>query len=762
MRIASLFITILVLAHAASAQLSNFSGELQAFDFDNGQSFFGQDSTFFDGHGYAAADSDGGLDGGSVELFLSYPVAGRSLIEIEGTWDEQSNGAWKVDVGFSLRNPTAHGYVVETGGSIGHLFSFRPDYSSLTPGDIVDLGNGTALVADGDYVLKTLDTNWAPDLYPNPAGNLDSSWAHANGNYDLTLAQVPAANDLSGEVAAFDLVGETDLLNVDPSVFDGSAAAAADANGGADGSQIELHSVTAGRYLSFALDCTTRNASGGGDDAWSFSLRFSLTDANGPGWHFEEIGDFTDIVDFAPDPDSLNAGAFVSVRGKVLVTEGDYLLRVNNPNGASLPVAGYVSDPTLWAEGIGTYELQLSKAPHYVPERYATIQAAVDAACDYEDVLIGPGTYIESINGGGKRHRLTGAVPQDARGADATVIEAPPDAARTMALSGSLSWLTIKGRGVSGSFSSIRNCQFIDNSYEGDGGAVRTFGYESNAQFIDCLFYRNVASGSGGAVRCDSLAFPRFERCRFISNSASNGGAVSASSSGPNVPVFRNCLFVNNRASGDGGAIWLREGSAVNCTFHENAAGGEGPSVYGYLADDAAFLNCSFHGVGNEIAFQGGAPTVTYCNVQGGFPGVGNIDEFPRFIDSLGPDLTIGTLDDDHRLRGVSKNIDAGDNSVLLPELIDIIENPRFVDDPDKPDTGNGTAPIVDMGAFEYQACTADFDGDLDRDLDDLQLLLFHFGRDDVRPETRGDADGDWDVDLDDLQLLLFNFGTDC
>jgi hypothetical protein len=59
--------------------------------------------------------------------------------------------------------------------------------------------------------------------------------------------------------------------------------------------------------------------------------------------------------------------------------------------------------------------------------------------------------------------------------------------------------------------------------------------------------------------------------------------------------------------------------------------------------------------------------------------------------------------------------IDAGDNTVVPPDMLDLdrdgntaepipfdIEGrPRFVDQYDITDTGYGTAPIVDMGAFE-------------------------------------------------------------
>ena len=37
-------------------------------------------------------------------------------------------------------------------------------------------------------------------------------------------------------------------------------------------------------------------------------------------------------------------------------------------------------------------------------------------------------------------------------------------------------------------------------------------------------------------------------------------------------------------------------------------------------------------------------------------------------------------------------------------DTMSVAGNDRFVDDPDTADTGVGTAPIVDMGAYEFQA----------------------------------------------------------
>jgi hypothetical protein len=153
---------------------------------------------------------------------------------------------------------------------------------------------------------------------------------------------------------------------------------------------------------------------------------------------------------------------------------------------------------------------------------------------------------------------------------------------------------------------------------------------------------------------------------------------------------------------------------------------------------------------------------ISYCDVQGGWEGVGNIDADPLFVD---PD------NGDYRLSPGSPCIDAGDNMAVPPDELDLDDdgdtgepipydldgNPRFIDDPDTEDTGYGEPPVVDMGAYEYQPpeCPADFDGDGDVDTADLVFLLGAWGTPD------GDVDGDGDTDTADLLALLGAWG-DC
>ena len=86
-----------------------------------------------------------------------------------------------------------------------------------------------------------------------------------------------------------------------------------------------------------------------------------------------------------------------------------------------------------------------------------------------------------------------------------------------------------------------------------------------------------------------------------------------------------------------------------------------------------------------------------------------------RLVDPDGADGVLGTIDDDLTPRSSSPAVDAASNSllpadeldvdsdgdVLEPLPIDAIGRPRRADDPNVPDTGSGTPPIVDMGSRE-------------------------------------------------------------
>jgi len=170
--------------------------------------------------------------------------------------------------------------------------------------------------------------------------------------------------------------------------------------------------------------------------------------------------------------------------------------------------------------------------------------------------------------------------------------------------------------------------------------------------------------------------------------------------------------------------------------------------------------------------------TFSYSDVMGAAPGTGNIDADPLFVEAPdpGPDGEWGTADDDHgdlHLQAGSPCIDAaknvnvpsdwfdldgdGDTSERMP--YDLDEHPRFVDDPNTPDTGVPYPPdypqVVDMGAYEFQVpVPGDLDGDFDVDSDDFVLFAGCLTGPDILPSADcvvADLMLDNDVDVGDF-----------
>jgi hypothetical protein len=153
---------------------------------------------------------------------------------------------------------------------------------------------------------------------------------------------------------------------------------------------------------------------------------------------------------------------------------------------------------------------------------------------------------------------------------------------------------------------------------------------------------------------------------------------------------------------------------------------------------------------------------VTYSDVRGGFAGEGNINLNPIFVDPgngdfhLSPGSPCIDAADNTAVPPDEFDLD-GDNNTTEPLPFDLDSHARFVDDPNTTDTGNGDPPIVDMGAYEFQVCPADLNGDGVVDLADLGILLGDWGC--VGANCVGDINGDGVTDLADLGILLADFG---
>jgi len=262
------------------------------------------------------------------------------------------------------------------------------------------------------------------------------------------------------------------------------------------------------------------------------------------------------------------------------------------------------------------------------------------------------------------------------------------------------------------------NCTFRGGNRPG------MFNEYSSPTVVNCRFIDNVAlknwSGGGMDNRYDSN--PMVINCTFIGNRVGTvGGGMCNIESDPTVI---NCVFSGNRAglpdpddSGYGGGMcnlnYSPAVTVVNCTFSSNSANNDGGGIADAYIGSSSVSNCILWGnsdsnnVTESAQIYGWAPVVNYSCIEGwtgALGGTGNIGENPLLMDSDGLDDIVGTEDDNLRILAGSACVDAGDNTAVGPAVtVDLDRWPRFIDDPNTPDTGTGAGATVDMGAYEYQ-----------------------------------------------------------
>ena len=166
----------------------------------------------------------------------------------------------------------------------------------------------------------------------------------------------------------------------------------------------------------------------------------------------------------------------------------------------------------------------------------------------------------------------------------------------------------------------------------------------------------------------------------------------------------------------------------TNCTLNGNAASVNGGALYNAISSPMTLANCIVWGNGTSALY--GSPTATYSCIEGAlWPGIGNINADPRFAAA-----------GDAHLLSTSPCIDAGNNGAVPAGVsTDLDGRPRFVDVPGIPDSGNGTPPIVDMGAYECAGTVRpDFDQDGDVDLVDFSFFQACFNGPNRDPARTG------------------------
>jgi hypothetical protein len=209
------------------------------------------------------------------------------------------------------------------------------------------------------------------------------------------------------------------------------------------------------------------------------------------------------------------------------------------------------------------------------------IQEGVDAAKDGDTVVVLSGTYLETINFKGKSIKVTGSDP--------------------------------------GSSDGIQPYPIIDGNNQ---GPVVTFsqGEDPNTE-LSCFTITGGLNSMGSAILCVGSH-----------------------------PMILNCLVVGNRTSDPnfGATVYCMDSNSIieNCAIVDNYGAELGTSIY--LIDCDVLISNSIirDDAPEQITVESGNdPIVVYSNVQGGWPGTGNIDADPIFAspgywaDSKDPNL---------------------------------------------------------------------------------------------------------------------------
>jgi predicted outer membrane repeat protein len=256
----------------------------------------------------------------------------------------------------------------------------------------------------------------------------------------------------------------------------------------------------------------------------------------------------------------------------------------------------------------------------------------------------------------------------------------------------------------------IYNCTITGNSTT-DGGGM--YNYYTNPIIIDCNFIANCATGyeegwggfGGGMFNYHSS--PTITNCTFSGNSAKHyGGAIHNWSSSP---TLTNCTIADNNAP---------NGPAMACDTYEQLYPSTVKMVNSIIWNRFPWLWNNDHSTIN----------VTYSDVQGGWPDVGNIDADPCFADAA---------KGDYHLKSQAGRWDPVNEFWVKDEVTSLCI------DAGEPDSPIGYEPfpnggIINMGAYGGTS----------------EASKSYFGEPLCETIVAGDINGDCKVNFFDLALM--------
>ncbi len=350
-----------------------------------------------------------------------------------------------------------------------------------------------------------------------------------------------------------------------------------------------------------------------------------------------------------------------------------------------------------------------AQASDLIVQTGASIQAAIVAAVTGDRVLVSPGTYTEQLDFLGKSIQVIGV-----GGAIQTVLDGDGTGPVVRMNKGETATTVLKGftitGGSGGSFGAggvqcgsptLEDCIVRGNSGKFGGGIsgspvmsrcsilqntaslTHGGGIYGGPKMSQCLIAGNHAtSADGGGLYVPSGMHASLDRCIVVENSAvfanSSGGGLYVS--GNASATLTRTLIAGNFATGGvfagygGGLVASANTSVDHCTVVGNSVSGSSTHGAGIFGSGSVHDSIVWGNLGGPQITN--STDVTFTDVEGGYPGIGNLDIDPLFIDGAAGEF---------HLQATSPVIDQGDPLALDPD-----------------------GSPADMGAFSFQSLMRD------------------------------------------------------
>ena len=308
-----------------------------------------------------------------------------------------------------------------------------------------------------------------------------------------------------------------------------------------------------------------------------------------------------------------------------------------------------------------------------VPSQYTTIQGAVNSSSNGDTVLVQPGTYFENVIYRGKNIVLTSRYYQnnDYSFIKSTIINgstpAQPDSAScVMFINHEDSTAVLQGFTITGGAGTKWTDEHGAGLYREGGGVLVAYSFpviQNNIITGNNCILGGVTSTGGGGMRIGDCYCKVFNNI-ITNNSARYGAGIVLNYSGGE---YKNNVICKNFGSvdyGAGASMWINDNyirprTIVNNTIVFNSSLTGTPGIIGFgpanLKNNIIWGNSS----PSNTQISGSGFSVTYCNVQNGYNGAGNINSDPLF-DSV-----------NYYIKNNSPCVDRGDSSLIYNDISD-------------------------------------------------------------------------------------------